>query len=182
MGGVASHEPGKLVGKKQIARNEYAYYVTRRDLELTHAERPPTPVWLPSLSAADPVYFVFERLSDASIEFWDRYGLLQERKTRLGIVPIGEGLVAFSGDDCRVPERVWEKVRYVGGVCYGSGADDALPPGDPDTAQVYSRELSYRGSDTDRDGRDRPRRPQRAVHLAQRHFPHRVVLDPGKVP
>jgi len=95
MGGVASHETGKLVGKKQIARNEYAYYVTRRDLELTHAERPPTPVWLPTLNAADPVYFVFERLSDASLEFWDRYGLLQERKTRLAIIPIGDGLVAF---------------------------------------------------------------------------------------
>jgi hypothetical protein len=38
MGGAACHEQGSLFGKKLIARNEYAYYATRMDLELTHID------------------------------------------------------------------------------------------------------------------------------------------------
>ena len=94
MGGASSRETSKL-RKKLIGPKEYAYYATRRDLPLTHAERPPTPPWLPDLNAADPVYFAFERLSDASVEFWNRYCELQADKTRRGQVPVGEGLVAF---------------------------------------------------------------------------------------
>ena len=101
MGGAASHETNKpnktnkLVGKKLVAPNEYAYYATRRDLILSHTERPAEHPWLPDLNSADPVYFAFERLSDASITFWEWYANMQNTQTPRRHVPIESGRVAF---------------------------------------------------------------------------------------
>jgi hypothetical protein len=98
MGGAASNESDVRVRAMEVAPGEIAYFVARRDLPLTHTpeQRPPTQPWLPPLANDDPVHFVFERLSPATIEFWGRYAKFQYQKVeRMHQAPIEGGLIAF---------------------------------------------------------------------------------------